>query len=175
VKRLTREATRRAIASIPLVVAVHAVPLPQPSPFDGKWSLTPEFTTSCSAGELSASLTVGQVSTRQTTSDSLAITSNVAVSGGAMTYLAIHTLQTHLESATRTFVFSGPVTGSAERSGLADTLTGKLDVRGAFVGSDSLMAQVEARLSMVVHGPAGASSGSCAPVKTRIVATRIRE
>lgn len=145
------------------------------SPFDGKWALTPAFSTTCSAGEFSASLTVGQVSTRQTARDSLAITSNVAVSGGGMTYLAIHTFQTHLDSAAGKFTFSGPVTGSAQRGGLADTLTGTLVVLGTFKGSDSLMTQVETKLSMAVHGPGVASSGSCEPVKTTIQAARVRE
>ena len=133
------------------------------SPFDGKWALTPAFSTTCS------------VSTRQTARDSLAITSNVAVSGGGMTYLAIHTFQTHLDSAAGKFTFSGPVTGSAQRGGLADTLTGTLVVLGTFKGSDSLVTQVETKLSMAVHGPGVASSGSCEPVKTTIKAARVRE
>ena len=77
--------------------------------------------------------------------------------------------------AARVTASAGPVTGSAQRGGLADTVTGTLVVLGTFKGSDSLMTQVETKLSMAVHGPGVASSGSCEPVKTTIKAARVRE
>ena len=153
-------------ASLPATVA------PPAGPFDGTWTLTPAFATTCTAGAVSAGVTVGRVFTRQTEPDSLEIRSDVVASGLGMTYLAIYTLKVHIDSAARTFGFSGPVHGSAQRQGYSGMLSGRLRVRGAFVDPDHIRAQVHTTLSISVTTPGGVSSGLCAPFDDTIIATR---
>jgi hypothetical protein len=145
------------------------------SPYEGTWSLRPQFTTTCSAGDVAVELVVGQVRTRQTAPDSITITSDAAVSGAGMIYMAVHTLTVALDPGAGAFRYAGPVRGSAERGGLAATLTGRLRVRARFLGADSLTAAVEATMSMKVNGASGTSSGSCTPVKMTIRARRVVE
>src|SRR5689334_13888355 len=76
---------------------------PPANPYEGTWSLRPEFTTTCSAGDVAVELVVGQVRTRQTAPDSIAITSDVAVSGEGMIYMAVHTLTVGLDAGAGEF------------------------------------------------------------------------
>jgi hypothetical protein len=156
-------------ASLPGTVATPAGPL------DGAWTLTPAFTTTCSAGAASVGVTVGRVFTRQTEPDSLEIKSDVVASGLGMTHLDIYTLKVHIDSAARTFRFSGPVRGSAQRQGYSGMLSGRVRVRGAFVDPDHIRAQVRTALSISVTTPGSVSSGLCAPVDATIIAMRVTE
>ena len=156
-------------ASLPATVA------PPSGPFDGAWTLTPAFGTTCTAGAVSAGVTVGRVFTRQTGPDSLEIRSDVVASGMGMTFLDIYTLKVHIDSAARTFGFSGPVQGSAQRQGYSGMLSGRLRVRGAFVDPDRTRAEVRTSLSISVTTPGGVSSGLCAPFDATIIATRATE
>jgi hypothetical protein len=153
-------------ASLPTIVAGPA------GPFDGTWTLTPTFATTCTAGAVSVGVTVGRVFTRQTEPDSLEIRSDVVASGMGMTFLDIHTLKVHIDSAASTFGFSGPVHGSAQRQGYSGMLSGKLRVRGAFLDPDHIRAQVHTTLSISVTTPGGVSSGLCTPFDATIIATR---
>jgi len=156
-------------ASLPATAAGPA------GPFDGTWTLTPAFATTCAAGAVSAGVTVGRVFTRQTGPDSLEIRSDVVASGLGMTHLAIYTLKVSIDSAKRTFRFSGPVQGSAQRQGYSGMLSGRLRVRGAFVDPDRTRAEVRTSLSISVTTPGGVSSGLCAPFDRTIIATRATE
>ena len=104
--------------------------------------------------------------------DSLEIRSDVVASGLGMTFLDIYTLKVHIDSAARTFGFSGPVQGSAQRQGYSGMLSGRLRVRGAFVDPDRIRAQVRTALSISVTTPGGVSSGLCTPFDATIIATR---
>ena len=156
-------------ASLPATVSGPA------GPFDGTWTLTPAFTTTCTAGAVSVDVTVGRAFTRQTEPDSLEIRSDVVASGLGMTHLDIYTLKVHIDSASRTFGFSGPVQGSAQRQGYSGMLSGRLRVRGAFVDADRIRAEVRTSLSISVTTPGGVSSGLCAPFDRTIIATRATE
>ena len=147
---------------------------PTAVPFDGTWTLTPAFTTTCSAGAVTVDVTVGRAFTKQGGPDSLEITSDVAVTGQGMTHLDIYALKVRIDPAARSFGFSGPVKGSVQREGFSGSLAGRLRVRGAFVSPDSIRANLRTRLTMTVTTPGGVSSGLCAPVDTTIVATRAR-
>ena len=153
-------------ASLPATVSGPA------GPFDGTWTLTPAFSTTCTAGAVSVEVTVGRVFTRQNEPDSLEIRSDVVASGLGMTHLAIYTLKVSIDSAKRTFRFSGPVQGSAQRQGYSGMLSGRLRVRGAFVDPDRTRAEVRTSLSISVTTPGGVSSGLCAPFDATIIATR---
>jgi hypothetical protein len=153
-------------ASLPATAATRA------GPFDGTWTLTPAFSTTCTAGAVSVGVTVGRVYTRQTEPDSIEIESDVVVSGLGTPRLDNYTLKVHLDSVSRTFGFSGPVQGSAGRKGYSGTLSGRLRVRGAFVDPDRIRAQVRTALSISVKTPGGVSSGLCAPFDATIIATR---
>jgi hypothetical protein len=120
-------------------------------------------------------VTVGRVFTRQTASDSLAITSDVAVTGPGITHLDLHTLLVHLDPTAATFTFSGPVKGAVERNGYTGMLAGRLRLGGAYQGADRIRATVRTTLSLSISGPGAASSGSCAPVNDTIVAARVIE
>jgi hypothetical protein len=156
-------------ASLPATVA------PPAGPFDGTWTLTPAFGTTCTAGAVSVGVTVGRVFTRQTEPDSLEIRSDVVATGLGMTHLAINTLKVHLDSTARTFEFSGPVQGSAQRQGYSGMLSGRLRVGGAFVDPDRIRVQVRTALTISVTTPGGVSSGLCAPFDATIIATRATE
>ena len=156
-------------ASLPATVA------PPAGPFDGTWTLTPAFTTTCTAGAVSVDVTVGRVFTRQIGPDSLEIRSDVAASGLGMTHLDVYTLKVRIDSAARTFGFSGPVKGSAQRQGYSGMLSGRLRVRGAFVDPDRIRAEVRTSLSISITTPGGVSSGLCAPFDGTIIATRATE
>ena len=145
------------------------------SPLEATWTLAPAFSTMCSAGPVSLLVTVGRVYTHHVEPDSLAIASDVAVSGNGMTILATHRLAVGLDSVSGAFTFAGPVSGSAQRSGGSGTLAGKLEVRGKVEGVDRIRAYVRTSLSMRVHGGGAAYSGACTPVHDTIVATRLKE
>jgi hypothetical protein len=168
VRRLAFLATTCGLLS----ASLPATPAGPAGPFDGAWTLTPAFTTTCTAGAVSVGVTVGRVFTRQTEPDSLEIKSDVVASGLGMTYLDIYTLKVHIDSSARTFGFSGPVQGSAQRQGYSGMLSGRLRVRGAFVDQDRIRAEVRTALAISVTTPGGVSSGLCAPFDTTIIATR---
>jgi hypothetical protein len=168
------------LAFLAIVCGLLSAPLPATvappaGPFDGTWTLTPAFTTTCSAGAVSVDVTVGRVFTRQTDPDSLEIRSDVVVSGLGMTHLDIYTLKVHIDSAERTLRFSGPVKGSVQRQEYSGMLSGRLRVGGAFVDPDRIRAQVRTALSISVTTPGGVSSGLCAPFDATIIATRAPE
>ena len=113
---LERGGSVRGVTVIAITVAqlgiwrASARPSP-PDPYDGAWTLTPAYSTTCSAGAVSVGITVGRVATHRIAPDSLAITSDVAVSGAGTTFLALYTLKTRLDSTTGEFRFAGPVDG----------------------------------------------------------------
>jgi hypothetical protein len=167
----------RRLAFLPVVCGLlSASPLaaqvPSAGPFDGTWTLTPAFTTTCSAGAVTVDVTVGRAFTKQAGPDSLEITSDVAVTGQGMTHLDIYALKVRIDPSARSFGFAGPVKGSVQREGFSGSLAGRLRVRGAFVSADSIRANIRTRLTMTVTTPGGVSSGLCSPVDTTIVATR---
>jgi hypothetical protein len=155
-----------------LTASLPATPAPLAGPFDGTWTLAPAYSTTCTAGNVSVDVTVGRVFTKQAGSDSLEITSDVAVSGQGMTHLDIYSLRVRIDSAAGTFAFSGPVKGSVERQGYSGMLAGRLRVRGAFVSPDSIRALVRTTLSISITTLGGVSSGLCSPVDATIIATR---
>jgi len=146
---------------------------PDAGPLDATWSLAPAFSTMCSAGPVSILVTVGRVYTHQVEPDSLAISSDVAVSGNGMTILATHRLTLRLDSASGAFRYAGPVSGSAQRGKGSGTLTGKLEVSGKVEGLDRIRAYVKTSLSMRVRGGGVSYAGACTPVQDTIVATRL--
>jgi hypothetical protein len=162
---------------------VTAAPVPAPparaggfaGPFDGTWSLTPAFTTTCTAGNVAVDVTVGRVFTKQVGADSLEITSDVAVTGQGMTHLDVYALRLRIDPSAGRFTFAGPVKGTVRREGFSGSLAGRLRVRGGFTGQDTIRAHVHTALTMTVTTPGGVSSGLCAPVDTALVATRAPE
>jgi hypothetical protein len=156
-------------AGVPPARPAHA------GPFDGTWTLTPAFTTACTAGNVAVDVTVGRVFTKQVGADSLEITSDVAVTGQGMTHLDIYALKLRIDPSAGRFTFAGPVKGSVRREGFSGSLAGRLRVNGGFVARDSIRAQVRTTLTMKVTTPGGVSSGLCTPVDTTIVATRSAE
>lgn len=144
-------------------------------PFDGTWSLTPAFTTTCTAGNVAVDVTVGRVFTKQVGADSLEITSDVAVTGQGMTHLDVYALRLRIDPSAGKFTFAGPVKGTVRREGFSGSLAGRLRVRGGFASPDSIRAQVRTTLTMTVTTPGGVSSGLCAPVDTALLATRAPE
>jgi len=144
-------------------------------PFDGTWSLTPAFTTTCTAGNVAVDVTVGRVFTKQVGTDSLEITSDVAVTGQGMTHLDVFALRLHINPSAGKFTFAGPVKGTVRREGFSGSLAGRLRVGGGFVARDSIRARVRTTLTMTVTTPGGVSSGLCAPVDTTLIATRSAE
>jgi hypothetical protein len=154
------------------LIAAAATPA---GPFDGAWTLAPAYSTTCSAGPISANVTVGRVFTRQIGADSLEIKSDVVVSGPGLPHFDTHTLKVRLDSAARTLSFSGPVGGGVARQGYSATVSGMLHVRGTFVDPDRIRAEVQTTLSVSVTTPGGAASGVCTPFDATIVATRARE
>jgi len=147
----------------------------QVGPFDGSWILAPAYSTTCTAGPQSVLVTVGRVYTRQTAHDSLAIRSDVAVTGPGITHLDIYELAVHLDSAAGKFAFSGPVKGAVERNGYSGMVSGSLRFRGTFQGSDRIRATVRTTLTMTISGPGAVSSGTCGTVNDTIVATRVAQ
>jgi len=158
-----------------VTAALPVGPTAAAGPFDGTWSLTPAFTTTCTAGNVAVDVTVGRVFTKQVGADSLEITSDVAVTGQGMTHLDVYALTLRIDPSAGRFTFAGPVKGTVRREGFSGSLAGRLRVRGGFAGQDSIRAQVRTTLTMTVTTPGGVSSGVCAPVDTAIVATRAAE
>jgi hypothetical protein len=144
-------------------------------PFDGTWTLSPAYTTTCTAGNVAVDVTVGRVFTKQLGADSLEITSDVAVTGQGMTHLDSYALKLQIDPSAGRFAFAGPVKGTVRREGFSGSLSGRLRVRGGFVAQDSIRAQVHTRLTMTVTTPGGVSSGLCSRVDTTIVASRVAE
>jgi hypothetical protein len=144
-------------------------------PFDGTWSLTPAFSTTCTAGNVAVDVTVGRVFTKQLGADSLEITSDVAVTGQGMTHLDVYALRLRIDPSAGKFMFAGPVKGTVRREGFSGSLAGRLRVRGGFVSRDSIRARVRTTLTMTVTTPGGVSSGLCGPVDTALLATRSAE
>ena len=143
-----------------------------PGPFDGTWSLTPAFTTACTAGNVAVDVTVGRVFTKLLAANSLEITSDVAVTGQGMTHLDVYALKLRIDPSAGRFSFAGPVKGTVRREGFSGSLAGRLRVTGGFAGQDSIRARVRTTLTMTVTTPGGVSSGLCSPVDTTLVATR---
>lgn len=164
-----------ALACALLTAALPPARPAPPGPFDGTWSLTPAFTTTCTAGNVAVDVTVGRVFTKQVGSDSLEITSDVAVTGQGMTHLDVYALRLRIDPSAGKFAFAGPVKGTVRREGFSGSLAGRLRVRGGFVAQDSIRARVRTTLTMTVTTPGGVSSGLCSPVDTTLIATRSAE
>ena len=164
-----------ALACALLTAALPPARATRAGPFDGTWSLTPAFTTTCTAGNVAVDVTVGRVFTKQVGADSLEITSDVAVTGQGMTHLDVYALKLRIDPSAGRFSFAGPVKGTVRREGFSGSLAGRLRVRGGFVARDSIRAQVRTTLTMTVTTPGGVSSGLCSPVDTTIIATRSGE
>jgi hypothetical protein len=166
---------RSALLAFAPALVMAALPPAQSAPagpFDGTWTLTSAFTTACTAGNVAVDVTVGRVFTKQAGADSLEITSDVAVTGQGMTHLDVYALKLRIDPSAGKFTFAGPVKGTVRREGFSGSLAGRLRVKGAFAGQDSIRARVRTTLTMTVTTPGGASSGPCTSVDTTIVATR---